>query len=120
MRILGVNLSNNGSICLLNDGKIELYLEAERLTKKKRDSDCTKLFELVKDIDKAGVDDCLVVDAPHELKEENILREELNKKGLSLIKLVAPTTDDNRLQDIIKISSGFLYQVNEAGFKGVK
>ena len=35
MRILGVNLSNNGSICLLDDGKIELYLEAERLTKKK-------------------------------------------------------------------------------------
>ena len=34
MRILGVNLSNNGSICLLDDGKIELYLEAERITKK--------------------------------------------------------------------------------------
>ena len=57
MRILGVNLSNNGSICLLNDGEIELYLEAERLTKKKRDSDCTKLFELVKDIDKVAISD---------------------------------------------------------------
>ena len=57
MRILGVNLSNNGSICLLDDGKIELYLEAERLTKKKRDSDCTKLFELVKDIDKVAISD---------------------------------------------------------------
>ena len=76
--------------------------------------------EFVKDIKDAGADACLVVDAPHELKEENILREELNKKGLSLIKLVAPTTDDNRLQDIIKISSGFLYQVNVAGVTGVK
>ena len=52
MRILGVNLSNNGSICLLDDGKIELYLEAERLSRKKRDFDCSKLIKLVKDVDK--------------------------------------------------------------------
>jgi len=76
--------------------------------------------EFVNDISKAGADACLVVDAPHELKEENILREELNKKGLSLIKLVAPTTDDRRLQEIVKISSGFLYQVNVTGVTGVK
>ena len=57
MRILGVNLSNNGSICLLNDGEIELYLEAERLTRKKRDYNCTKLFELVKDVDKIAISD---------------------------------------------------------------
>ena len=53
------------------------------------------ITKFVSDIHKAGADACLVVDAPHELKEENILREELNKTGLSLIKLVAPTTDDN-------------------------
>ena len=57
MRILGVNLSNNGSICLLNDGEIELYLEAERLTRKKRDYNCTKLFGLVKDVDKIAISD---------------------------------------------------------------
>ena len=34
--------------------------------------------------------------------------------------MVAPTTDDNRLQDIVKISNGFLYQVNVAGVTGVK
>ena len=78
------------------------------------------ITEFVSDINKAGADACLVVDAPHELKEENILREELNKKGLSLIKLVAPTTDKSRLQDIITISSGFLYQVNVSGVTGVK
>ena len=55
-----------------------------------------------------------------DLKKFNILREELNKAGLSLIKLVAPTTDDNRLKDIVKISNGFLYQVNVAGVTGVK
>ena len=66
-------------------------------------------------IKNAGADAVLVVDAPHELKEENILRECLNKNELSLIKLVAPTTDDQRLKDIIKISSGFLYQVTVTG-----
>ena len=40
------------------------------------------ITKFVSDIHKAGADACLVVDAPHELKEENILREELN---LSLI-----------------------------------
>ena len=57
MRILGVNLSNNGSICLLNNGEIELYLEAERLTRKKRDYNCTKLFSLVNDVDKIAISD---------------------------------------------------------------
>ena len=68
--------------------------------------------EFVKDIKDAGADACLVVDAPHELKEENQLRKQLNKHNLSLIKLVAPTTDDQRLKDIINISTGFIYQVN--------
>tara|TARA_B100001057_G_C22801382_1_gene931654 strand:+ start:985 stop:1785 length:801 start_codon:yes stop_codon:yes gene_type:complete len=76
--------------------------------------------DFVSDISNAGADACLVVDAPHELKEENILREELSKKGLSLIKLIAPTTDDGRLKEIVKISSGFLYQVNVAGVTGDK
>ena len=57
MRILGVNLSNNGSICLLDDGKIELYLEAERLTRKKRDYDCSELLNLVEDVDKIAISD---------------------------------------------------------------
>ena len=72
------------------------------------------------DIKKAGADAALVVDAPHELKEENELRDALNDNGLSLIKLAAPTTDQQRLEDIIKISSGFIYQVNVSGVTGVK
>ena len=78
------------------------------------------ISNFVDDIKVAGADAVLVVDAPHELKEENQLREALNKNGLSLIKLVAPTTDDNRLKDIVKIASGFLYQVNVSGVTGVK
>ena len=74
----------------------------------------------VSDIKNAGADAVLVVDAPHELKEENILRECLSENELSLIKLVAPTTDDQRLKNIIKISSGFLYQVTVTGTTGQK
>ena len=44
----------------------------------------------------------------------------MNKNGLSLIKLAAPTTDDKRLEEIVKISSGFIYQVNVSGVTGVK
>tara|TARA_B100002019_G_scaffold289865_1_gene306372 strand:+ start:6791 stop:7606 length:816 start_codon:yes stop_codon:yes gene_type:complete len=35
--VIGVNLSNNGSICALYEGKVIFYLEAERLTRKKWD-----------------------------------------------------------------------------------
>jgi len=78
------------------------------------------ISNFVDDIKVAGADAVLVVDAPHELKEENQLREALNKNGLSLIKLAAPTTDDNRLKDIVNVASGFLYQVNVSGVTGVK
>ena len=78
------------------------------------------ILNFVDDIKVAGADAVLVVDAPHELKEENQLREALNSNGLSLIKLAAPTTDDNRLKDIVNIASGFLYQVNVSGVTGVK
>ena len=78
------------------------------------------IHNFVNDIKNAGADAVLVVDAPHELKEENILRECLNRNELSLIKLVAPTTDEQRLNDIIKISSGFLYQVTVTGTTGQK
>ena len=43
------------------------------------------ISNFVDDIKFAGADAVLVVDAPHELKEENQLREALNKNGLSLI-----------------------------------
>jgi len=37
MKILGINLAKNGSIAIVNDGKLEFYLEEERVTRKKRD-----------------------------------------------------------------------------------
>jgi len=57
MRVLGVNLSNNGSICVVEDGQVDFYLEAERVTRVKKDSDITKLLDMVDDIDVVVISD---------------------------------------------------------------
>ena len=57
MRILGVNLSNNGSICVVEDGQVDFYLEAERVTRVKRDSDVSKLLDMVDNIDAVAIAD---------------------------------------------------------------
>ena len=90
MRILGVNLSNNGSICLLNDGEIELYLEAERLTRKKRDYNCTKLFGLVKDVDKVAISDCCWSD-----KKKNLI----SAKNIATLKKKFPNAERYDFRD---------------------
>lgn len=91
MRILGVNLSNNGSICLLNDGEIELYLEAERLTRKKRDYNCTKLFNLVKDVDQIAISDACWI---HN-KKKNLI----NSKNISTLKRKFPNAELHDFRD---------------------
>ena len=49
--VLGLNLSNNGSVCVMRDGKIVFYLESERITRKKRDYAIRSLLKYVHDID---------------------------------------------------------------------
>ena len=74
----------------------------------------------VKDLAAADSDGCLIVDAPHELKEEQQLRNALNKENLSLIKLVAPTTTEKRLKKLSKLFSGWVYSLNFSGITGSK
>ena len=74
----------------------------------------------IKEIKKADVDGVLVVDAPHELKEENTLRENLKINDIAFIKLVAPTTPNERLKKICEIGSGYIYCLNYSGTTGVK
>lgn len=76
--------------------------------------------KFVIDVAKADIDGVLVVDLPHETREENKLREMLSKHNICLIKLIAPTTDESRMKEIIKISRGFIYAVNVKGITGVK
>jgi tryptophan synthase alpha chain len=66
----------------------------------------------------AGVDGAIIVDCPPE--EADDLTDELEKVGISLIRLTAPTTDDKRLPTVVKRTSGFVYYVSVAGVTGVK
>ena len=64
----------------------------------------------------AGVDGLIVVDLPPEEDDELCLP--ANAAGLDFIRLATPTTDDNRLQRIVKNASGFIYYVSIAGVTG--
>ena len=64
----------------------------------------------------AGADGAIVVDMPPE--EDLTLRQALDDKGLSLIRLVAPTTDAERLPHVLGGVSGFVYYISLTGVTG--
>lgn len=64
----------------------------------------------------AGVDGVLTVDLPPE--EVADLNRELRRVGLDNIFLVAPTTPDARIRDIVEQASGFVYYVALKGVTG--
>ncbi len=65
---------------------------------------------------KAGVDGVLVVDLPPEEAQE--LRIHTDAAGLDFISLVAPTTGKDRLKNILKTATGFLYYISITGVTG--
>ena len=67
---------------------------------------------------KNGVDGLIIVDLQPE--EDNFLINELKKNNLHLIRLITPTTNEDRLKLILKNSSGFLYYVSIMGITGQK
>jgi len=73
--------------------------------------------KFVADAKAAGVDGFIIVDLP---PEESEMREPLDAAGLDLIYLTAPTTNDNRLPDVVKHASGFIYYVSVTGITGTK
>lgn len=64
----------------------------------------------------AGVDGVLTVDIPPE--EAIALDAELKKVGLDNIFLIAPTTDEARIQQIVEVARGFVYFVSLKGVTG--
>ena len=48
---------------------------------------------------KAGVDALICVDLPTDVKEEKQIRDALKKVGISLIKLITPTTNEYRIKE---------------------
>ncbi|MEE2565211.1 tryptophan synthase subunit alpha [Hyphobacterium marinum] len=69
-----------------------------------------------RDASDAGVDGLICVDLPPE--EDAPLRVALSQKGIAIIRLATPTTDDNRLKTVAQGSSGFVYYVSTTGVTG--
>jgi tryptophan synthase alpha chain len=66
----------------------------------------------------AGVDGLIVVDLPPE--EAGLLLPHAAANALDIIRLVAPTTDDERLPLVLQGSSGFVYYVAITGITGTR
>jgi len=70
------------------------------------------------DAQAAGVDGLIVVDLPAEEDDELCLP--ALARGLAFIRLITPTTDDQRLPRVLTNTSGFLYYVSITGITGTK
>ncbi len=66
----------------------------------------------------AGVDGLITVDLPPE--EEDELRPHVQARGIDIVRLIAPTTDETRLPVVLEQASGFVYYVSIAGITGTR
>ncbi|MCB1783035.1 MAG: tryptophan synthase subunit alpha [Alphaproteobacteria bacterium] len=74
------------------------------------------LEAFARDAAKAGIDGLIVVDLPPE--EDHELQKAVQGLGISVIRLVTPTTDEARLPKLLNGAGGFLYYVSIAGVTG--
>jgi tryptophan synthase alpha chain len=72
--------------------------------------------EFVADAVKAGVDGVIIPDLPPEEAEEFLEMSE----GLDMVFLLAPTSTADRIEQIGKISKGFIYYISLTGTTGTK
>lgn len=70
----------------------------------------------IRDAAEAGVDGMLVVDYPPE--ECEAFAAELKVNGMDLIFLLAPTSTDERMAQVARIASGYVYYVSLKGVTG--
>jgi tryptophan synthase alpha chain len=70
----------------------------------------------IRDAAAAGVDGVLVVDYPTEECEE--FAGKLRANGLDLIFLLAPTSTDERMQQVARVAGGYVYYVSLKGVTG--
>jgi tryptophan synthase alpha chain len=72
--------------------------------------------KLAADAARAGLDGVLAVDIPYEESAE--IRECLDRHGLAWIPLVAPTTPESRLAEVLAAGRGFVYYIMVKGVTG--
>jgi tryptophan synthase alpha chain len=68
------------------------------------------------DAGRAGVDGLIIVDLPPE--EEAEFSVPARAAGMDMIRLVAPTTTDDRIATLVEKASGFVYYVSVRGITG--
>ncbi|MGG5886778.1 tryptophan synthase subunit alpha [Falsiroseomonas sp. HC035] len=66
----------------------------------------------------AGVDGLIIVDVPPEEADE--IAPDATANGLDLIRLVAPTTAEDRLPKVLSATTGFVYYVAITGITGTR
>jgi tryptophan synthase alpha chain len=66
----------------------------------------------------AGVDGLIIVDVPPEEADE--VDPHTRANGLDLIRLIAPTTDEERLPRVLGATTGFIYYVSITGITGTR
>jgi tryptophan synthase alpha chain len=86
----------------------------ERYNQKHQRADQSSAFVL--DAAAAGVDGVLIVDYPPEECED--FAAELKVNHMDLIFLLAPTSTDERMQQVARIASGYVYYVSLKGVTG--
>lgn len=108
--IIGLNLSHNGSICVLDDeGNIDLYIEEERISRKKRDTGCIKSLDYLLRLYGNKIDLACIVDSYNNFdKLSSILRKRIFnqiKARLDLEKI--PIFDYRKDHHLCHASNGF-------------
>lgn len=76
------------------------------------------LEELAADARESGIDAVLAVDVP--MEESGELRPVLDRHGLHLIPLIAPTTPLDRAAEILDSATGFAYYITVKGVTGAR
>ncbi len=72
----------------------------------------------IKDAAAAGVDGIIPVDVPPE--EDEVLRVPAKAQNIDLVRLITPTTNNSRLETVLKEASGYVYYVSFTGVTGSK
>ena len=96
-------IKNDLPIVLMGYYNLILYFGIEKFVKKCKEN---------------GVDGLIIVDLQPE--EDEGLINELKNNQIDLIRLITPTTNEERLKLILKKASGFLYYVSVMGITGQK
>ena len=108
---VGLNLSNNGSICIMRGSEIELYLESERITRRKRDWRIKSLLDYIE-----GTPDVIAVADAYWDKPDKELQ---SSSDLAAVKKMFPTSEIKDYRNCHHLTHAALGWVNSGFDKAI-